>query len=116
VSVFPNPYRGSAVWDRSRATGRFIWFVGIPQRAKIKIFTLAGDLVDEIDFDGDSYAGANARGVNDGSGDVPVLSGSMAAWDLRSQSGQPISTGLYLFSVTDEDSGESQQGKFLVLK
>jgi hypothetical protein len=116
VSVFPNPYRGSAVWDRTRATGRFLWFVGLPERAKIKIFTLAGDLVDEIDFDGERYSGANALGVNDGRGTPPVLPGTMAAWDLRSKSGQPVSTGLYLFSVTDEDSGESQQGKFLVLK
>ena len=40
----------------------------------------------------------------------------MAAWDLRSHNGQPVATGLYLYSVTDRASGESQQGKFLILK
>jgi len=49
VTVFPNPYRGSAVWDADRATGRYLWFAGLPARALIKIFSLAGDRVAEID-------------------------------------------------------------------
>lgn len=115
VTVFPNPYRGSAVWDANRATGRYIWFAGLPARALIKIFTLAGDRVAEIDFDSDRYRGENAAGLLVG-GEAPTLSGTMAAWDLRSESGQPVATGLYLFSVTDRASGETQQGKFLILK
>lgn len=115
VTVFPNPYRGSAVWDRNRANGRYIWFAGLPARAKIKIFTLAGDEVAVIDFDRDRYDGANAAGVLAASA-APELSGTMAAWDLRSHNGQPVATGLYLYSVTDRASGESQQGKFLILK
>jgi hypothetical protein len=115
VTVFPNPYRGSAVWDADRATGRYVWFAGLPARALIKIFTLAGDQVAVIDFDRDLYRGENAAGLLVG-GSAPQLSGSMAAWDLRSESGQPVATGLYLYSVTDRASGESQQGKFLILK
>ncbi len=115
VTVFPNPYRGSAVWDSNRATGRYIWFAGLPAKAQIKVFTLAGDLVAEIDFDRDTYRGENAAGVLAGA-DAPLLSGTMAAWDLRSFNGQPVATGLYLFSVTDRNGGETQQGKFLVLK
>ena len=115
VTVFPNPYRGSAVWDSNRATGRYIWFAGLPARALVKVFTLAGDLVAEIDFDRDTYRGENAAGVVAGA-DAPLLSGTMAAWDLRSFNGQPVASGLYLFSVTDRDGGETQQGKFLVLK
>ncbi|MBN2171406.1 MAG: hypothetical protein JW819_08805 [Candidatus Krumholzibacteriota bacterium] len=118
VTVFPNPYRGSAVWDANRATGRYVWFAGLPARADIKIFTLAGDLVAEIDFDRDTYTGANAAGVFAGAEgeSPPVLPGTMAAWDLLSHNGQPVATGLYLFSVTDRDGGDCQQGKFLVLK
>ncbi len=115
VTVFPNPYRGSAIWDSNRATGRYVWFAGLPARALIKIFTLAGDLVAEIDFDRDTYQGENAVGVIAGT-DEPLLAGTMAAWDLRSFNGQPVATGLYLYSVTDRTSGDAQQGKFLVLK
>ncbi len=115
VTVFPNPYRCRAVWDSNPATGRYIWFAGLPARALIKIFTLAGDLVAEIDFDRDTYRGENAAGVIANT-DAPLLAGTMAAWDLRSFNGQPVATGLYIFSVTDRASGEAQQGKFLVLK
>jgi len=116
VAVFPNPYRGSAVWDGNRATGRYVWFVRLPARADIRIYTLAGDLVYDFSFDGASYEGANAAGVSPPGGMAPALSGTMAAWDLRSKSGQPVATGLYLFSVTDKATGESQQGKLLVIK
>jgi len=118
VTVFPNPYRGSAIWDSNRATGRYVWFAGLPARAQIKVFTLAGDLVAEIDFDSETYTGSNAAGVYPGGegAQPPILPGTMAAWDLRSHNGQPVATGLYLFSVTDESTGETQQGKFLVLK
>ena len=116
VSVFPNPYRGSAVWDGNRATGRYIWFVGLPAKAQVKIYTLAGDRVFEFEFDRATYAGENASGVLPPDGQAPVMPGTLAAWDLRSQNGQPVASGLYLFSVTDSDTGESQQGKFLVLK
>ncbi|MCP4546027.1 MAG: hypothetical protein GY835_06140 [bacterium] len=118
VTVFPNPYRGSASWDGNRATGRYVWFAGLPPRADIKIFTLAGDLVDEISFNRDTYEAGNAAGVYRGlDGELsPNLSGTMAAWDLRNHNGQPVATGLYLFSVRDKSSGDTQQGKFLVLK
>jgi len=116
VSVFPNPYRGSAVWDGNRATGRYIWFVGLPAHALVKIYTLAGDRVFDFEFDRDRYKGGNASGILPPGGVAPMLPGTMAAWDLRSQNGQPVATGLYLFSVTDRDSGQSRQGKFLVLK
>jgi hypothetical protein len=82
----------------------------------VKIYTLAGDRVFEFEFDRASYAGENASGVLPPDGQAPVMPGTLAAWDLRSQNGQPVASGLYLFSVTDSDTGESQQGKFLVLK
>ncbi|MDP6419053.1 MAG: hypothetical protein QF492_06685 [Candidatus Krumholzibacteria bacterium] len=116
VSVFPNPYRGSAVWDGNRATGRYLWFVGLPEKARIRIFTLAGDHVDTIHFDSETYSGENASAVNFGGDDEPVLSGTMAAWNLLSRNGQPVATGLYLFSVEDLSTGQTQQGKFLILK
>ena len=40
----------------------------------------------------------------------------MMAFDLLSENRQEIATGLYLFSVEDLSNGETQQGKFLVLK
>lgn len=122
VKVFPNPYRGDAVWDGALSRDRFLWFINLPHRAKIRIYTLAGDLVDVIDFDGARYHATEIRGIFDPTdprnpeSDLPQLSGGMVAWDLITRSDQGVASGLYLFSVEDLESGETQVGKFLVIK
>jgi len=125
VMVFPNPYRVRALWDGEFLRDRFLWFTNLPRKAHIRIYSLAGDLVDEIDFDGDTYRAQGSRGIYNPSADrekkgAPVLSGSMYAWDLISNRDQAIATGLYIFVVEDRTSGETrgrrQTGKFLVIK
>jgi hypothetical protein len=122
VKVFPNPYRGDALWDGTLARDRYLWFVNLPQRCTIRIFTLAGDLVDTIEFDGDTYEATEIRGIFDPTDvrnpetDIPVLSGGMAAWDLVTRSDQGVASGLYIFSVEDRQTGETQLGKFLIMK
>jgi hypothetical protein len=100
VWVVPNPFRASAAWDRPPIGGdgltRHIDFMGLPRaRAIIKIFTLAGDLVQQIDHDGTTGDGE-------------------AAWDLVSRSGQDIESGVYLF-VVDSTLGH-QVGRFVVIR
>jgi hypothetical protein len=122
VGVFPNPYRGDAEWDGVQRRDRYLWFTNLPRRCTITIYTLAGDRVDAIDFDGDSYDARNVRGIFDPTDpqnpaiDLPVLSGGMAAWDLISTNDQAVATGLYLFAVEDRDSGRTEVGQFLVIK
>ncbi len=122
VKVFPNPYRGDAAWDGTLARDRYLWFVNLPDRCTIRIYTLAGDLVDTIEFDGSAYDATEIRGIFDPTdvrnpeSDIPVLSGGMAAWDLVSRNDQGVASGLYIFSVEDHGSGRTQLGKFLVLK
>ncbi len=118
VTVFPNPYRGRAAWDGPRERERVIWFGNLPARAEIRIYSLAGDWIDSIDFDNGVYDGRNAAGVFDPAvyQDQPVLSGGIAAWDLLSWNSQPIATGLYLYTVRDRITGRTQSGRFMVLK
>lgn len=122
VIVFPNPYRGDASWDGALARDRYLWFANLPNRCTIRIYTLAGDLVDTIEFDGSSYDATEIRGIFDPTdvknpeNDVPVLSGGMAAWDLITRSDQGVASGLYIFSVEDKQTGGTQLGKFLILK
>jgi hypothetical protein len=121
VFVFPNPYRVEAVWDVGRTPrDKVIWFGGLPRRCTIRVYTLAGDQVMTRAFDGDSYRTENVRGVwtperNPDTG-APALSGATFAWDLISDRGQAIATGLYLWSVEDLDGGPVQRGKLLVVK
>ncbi|MBD3334285.1 MAG: hypothetical protein GF355_02110 [Candidatus Eisenbacteria bacterium] len=122
VRVFPNPYRGDAVWDGLNARDRYLWFVNLPRRCTIRITTLAGDLVDTIEFDAATYNAREIRGIFDPTDsrnperDLPVLSGGMAAWDMITRNDQAIASGLYLFSVEDHETGDHHVGKFLVLK
>jgi hypothetical protein len=120
ITVFPNPYRVEARWDR-RALVRdhYLWFANLPERGTLKIFTLSGDLVFETDFD-ENYKGQGTRGLYDPNRELdvpaPTLSGRMFAWNLITKEGQAAATGLYLYSVEDGGSGKKTVGKFLVVK
>ena len=121
VVVFPNPYRVEARWDQGAPVrDHYLWFAGLPQRALISVFTLGGDRVFQTRFDGASYRGQGARGLYDPRQDLdtppPVLPGASFPWNLITDQGQAIASGLYLFAVEDLDSGRVQRGKFLVVK
>ncbi len=100
VWVVPNPFRASAAWERPPVSGdirtRHIDFMGMPKaEATLKIWTVAGDLVQVIHHDGRAGAGE-------------------AAWDLVSRNGQEVESGIYLFTV-DSPFG-TQRGKFVVIR
>jgi hypothetical protein len=98
--VVPNPFRAHAPWDRPPVPGdtfaRHLDFMGLPRATcTIRIYTLAGDLVQVIEHDG-THGDGQAR------------------WDLISRNGQDIASGIYLFTV---DSGGSHQvGRFVVMR
>jgi hypothetical protein len=121
VTVFPNPYRVEAVWDRgAQVRDHYLWFAGLPRRAMLRIYTLSGDRVFETRFDGDTYQGVGARGLYDPAQDVdtgpPALSGASFAWNMITTEGQAIASGLYVFSVEDLETGRVSRGKFVVVK
>jgi len=118
VSVFPNPYRVEASWDRGRqARDHFLWFANLPQQCTIHIYTLSGDLIFSTEFDGLTYSGGNARGISQSSTEVnSVFSGTTWGWDMITRQGQAAATGLYLWAVEDKHSGKRQTGKFLIVK
>jgi hypothetical protein len=119
--VFPNPYRVEAQWDRgAQVRDHYLWFARLPRRCVLRIYTLSGDRVFENRFDGAAYHGEGARGLYDPRQDVdvdpPTLSGASFAWNLITEQGQALATGLYMFSVEDLESGKVSRGKFLVVK
>jgi hypothetical protein len=121
VTVYPNPYKVEAAWDQGQLVrDHYLWFANLPRRARLSIYTLAGDLVFATDFDGATYDGSNARGLYDPVSDIgtppPALSGASFAWNLITSQGQAAASGLYLWAVKDLESGEVERGKFLVIK
>jgi hypothetical protein len=121
ITVFPNPYRVEARWDQGqKVRDHYLWFANLPERATLKIYTLSGDLVFATDFDGSTYAGEGARGIYDPQRELdvnaPTLSGATFGWNLISDEGQAVASGLYIYSVEDRSTGKRTAGKFLVVK
>ena len=117
IYVYPNPYKAGAFWDGSGTRDRLIWFANLPARATIRIYSLAGDLIDELRHDVNTYSGADISRLSEGIGSGNMaFSGGEHGWDLISRHDQAIATGLYLYSVKDEGNGDIFTGKFLVIK
>jgi hypothetical protein len=119
VHVVPNPYVGQSEFDGKRENdekgdkSRRIWFVNIPEKCKIRIFTLAGDLVDTIHHNGaeDEDIISVSKAASSG-----VTAEGIASWDLLSRNNQIIAPGVYLFSVENLDGGDKKVGKFVIIK
>jgi hypothetical protein len=116
ASVFPNPYRGEAVWDGTRDREKYIWFINLPARATIRIYSLAGDLVKTIDFDGSTYDASDVQGLRTALERNVAVPGGICAWDLITDEDQAIATGLYIYSIENRETGSNQRGKFMVIR
>jgi len=133
VWVVPNPYRGySNIADRSSAwdvtpnatdpTGTHVDFMGLPPGSwTIKIFTVSGDLVQELHNDDPVNESVRAP-VSDDQGNVhqgfnrqqDTANDGQARWNLISRNGQDVVSGIYLF-VVDSSQGQ-QRGKFVIVR
>ena len=111
VKVVPNPYYGDQqytdgngfegaerTWTEDR---RVIWFIDLPERATIRVYTLVGEVIATIEHD-------DARRSASGS---PV---GQEEWKLLSEGGRALASGIYLFSV--ESAFGKQIGKFAIIK
>ncbi|MCB9246786.1 MAG: hypothetical protein H6606_10200 [Flavobacteriales bacterium] len=119
--AYPNPYYYGAAWEGTsnfQEQSRKIYFANLPQHCKIRIFTQAGDLIDEIHHDAE-YNGTDIRWYQTFGSENPernVHSGGEHGWDLLSTNSQIIARGLYIFTVEDLESGSRYQGKFVIIK
>ncbi len=120
IMVIPNPYIGRSTFDgrlendEKGDKSRRLWFANLPENCKIRIYTLAGDLVKELDHNGATqtdiitisraspYKGMSATGTH--------------PWNLLSKNNQIIAPGVYLFSVENKADGKIKVGKFVVVK
>ncbi len=111
VKVVPNPYVGSAVWNNRIPSDSDPWqhrlqFINLPADATVKIFTLDGDLVDEI------TSGEIVRKTEDFLGSANA---SVAEWDLITRNNQEAAPGIYMY-VVDSPSLGTKVGKFVIVR
>ncbi len=125
IYVVPNPYVGQSAFDGRREddlTGdrsRRLWFVNLPENCTIKIYTLAGDLVDKVvhhGSEGEDIITVGAALNKDKLKRSDITASGMASWDLLSKNNQIIAAGVYLFSVKDHETGDIKVGKFVIIK
>tara|TARA_R110002124_G_scaffold270742_1_gene439431 strand:+ start:2371 stop:4476 length:2106 start_codon:yes stop_codon:yes gene_type:complete len=115
VGVYPNPYKVNAAWDGPNEGDRKLYFYNLPSKAEIRIYTIAGDIIAELDHDSETYNG-DISWFDSFSDDPRVLPGGEHAWDLQSEANQILTTGLYLFTVKDLTSGKIEKGKLTIIK
>jgi hypothetical protein len=105
IYVVPNPAtdESMAAWSMSPnnedPTGIKVEFRNLPRsRGVIRVYTLAGDLVIGLPFDGTTGVGT-------------------VRWDLVSRNGQDITSGVYLYAVESDDENFNRYvDKFVVIR
>lgn len=88
LKVFPNPYFGYNKAERSNLE-RFVTFSNLPKEFKIRIFSLAGDLIRTINRN--YYESHNS---------------SFEKWDLKNDAGIYIASGIYIAHIEIPGVGE----------
>ncbi|MCY4159938.1 MAG: hypothetical protein OXF48_10035 [Bacteroidetes bacterium] len=101
IYVVPNPYVATSVFEprnpiaRSQRGERRLYFANVPKQCTIRIYTLAGELVETLYHDSS-------------------LDNGKVFWDMRTKDNMNLAYGLYIFHV-DSPEG-SFIGKFAVIK
>ena len=92
VTVVPNPFRAQEAWDRPG--GNEVHFINLPQNARIRVYTVSGDLVRELNHQD------------------PLR--DFERWDLKNADGNDVASGIYVYRV--EAGAFSLQNRFVVIR
>ena len=94
INVFPNPYYAFNPLEISR-TSRFVRFNHLPQKATIRIFNLAGQLVRTLQKDTPSQ---------------------FFDWNLANEDNFPVASGMYIVHVDMPDLGATKVLKVAIIQ
>jgi hypothetical protein len=94
INIFPNPYYGVNPQEINKYE-RFVTFNHMPEKATIRIFNLAGQLVRTIQKNSTSQ---------------------YQRWDLMTDSGLPVASGLYIVYIDMPDLGTTKILKAAIIQ
>jgi len=94
INVFPNPYYGVNSEELNKYN-RFVTFSHLPPRATIRVFNLAGVLVQTIYKDDQTQ---------------------FTRWNLNNQSNLPVASGLYIAYIDMPDLGATKILKIAIIQ
>ena len=94
INVFPNPYYGVNEAEASPYS-HFVTFSHLPQRATVRLYDLAGNLVRVLEKSGPD---------------------SFLRWDLNNHNGLPVASGIYLAHLELPDVGANRTMKLVIVQ
>jgi hypothetical protein len=102
IKVVPNPYVATnsmepEVRNQFLNQRRRIMFTNVPAQCAIKIYTVSGVLVDELQVENSAENG-------------------IIHWDLLSREGLEVAAGIYLYHIKSNVTGDEKIGKFAIIK
>ena len=102
IMVVPNPYvmtnmMETAVANQFLNQRRRLMFTNIPADCHIRIFTVSGTYVDEINVKNEPDDG-------------------IIHWNMLTRENLEIAPGMYIYHVESNETGDSKIGKFAVIK
>jgi hypothetical protein len=100
VHTVPDPYYVQSAYEASTEQ-KVLKFVGLPDRAIIRIYSASGVLVRLLEHDGADYASTSRS------------QGSEMDWDLRNRNNQVVASGVYFYHV--EAGSARRVGRFTVV-
>lgn len=100
VHTVPDPYYVQSKYEASTEQ-KVLKFVGLPQKAIIRIYSASGVLVRLLEHDGAAYNSTSRS------------QGSEMDWDLRNRNNQVVASGVYFYHV--EAGSARRVGRFTVV-
>jgi hypothetical protein len=99
VYAVPNPFCFVSGFGGENIHSTGIQFYGMTEDVTIRVFSFSGQLVKTL-YSSVENTGTPTQGVS---------------WDLRSESGKKIASGVYYFTVVDNKTGAKAWNKFVVI-
>jgi hypothetical protein len=100
VHTVPDPYYVQSAYEAS-TDQKVLKFVGLPEKAIIRVYSVSGVLVRMLEHDGSRYASTSQS------------QGSEFDWDLRNRNNQVVASGVYFYHI---ESGDARRvGRFTVV-
>lgn len=94
INVFPNPYYGVNPNEINKYQ-RYVTFSHLPNKATLRIFNLAGQLVKTVNKDDNSQ---------------------YQRWDLQNEKGLPVASGVYIVHVDMPEIGKTRVLKVAIIQ
>jgi len=94
INIVPNPYYAYSEYEQTRLDNR-VKFTNLPQKCNITIFSMAGQLIKQIEKDNE----------------ITSLD-----WDITNMKGVPITSGVYIIHVEVPGVGEKVLKWFCVMR